>query len=485
MLARETGRRVLVMRCLKADRPRPWNLNAAQGRLEGVNEVVVIGAGLAGSQAALAAANLGVRVLLYEMRPVKMTPAHQGGNASELVCSNSLGGEGETNAKGMLQAELRAANVPVMRAAESNRVPAGAALAVEREGFSAHITQLLETHPNITLERTELTRIPDEGVVVIASGPLTSDALAADLLERFAGGERLSFYDAAAPVLEFDSINLDIAYRAGRYGQEADYLNCPFDREQYAAFYERLETARQHTPHDWEKLEFFEGCMPIEEIARRGVDTPRFGPLKPKGLPDPKTGREPYAVAQLRQEDLAGRLWSIVGFQTGLKWGDQKEVVRLIPGLEHAEIARYGVMHRNTYLCAPKLLEPTLQFRAHPRLLTAGVLAGTEGYLESAATGWLAGLNAARVAQGSPATVPPPSSMLGGLVRFLSTAESKNFQPMNTNWALVPELELEQIPVELRNRKKLGRKERRPLLFARGMRDFNAWLEMEGIVVPA
>jgi methylenetetrahydrofolate--tRNA-(uracil-5-)-methyltransferase len=440
-------------------------------------EVTVIGAGLAGSQAALAAADLGVQVQLFEMRPVRMTPAHRSEGASELVCSNSLGGEGETNAKGMLQAELRAAGVNVMQAAETNRVPAGNALAVEREGFSAAVTRALEAHPRIEFVREELTRIPDEGVVVVASGPLTSDALAADLLERFAGGERLSFYDAAAPVLEFDSINLDIAYRAGRYGQEADYLNCPFDREQYAAFYQRLETARSHTPHDWETLEFFEGCMPIEEIARRGVDTPRFGPLKPKGLPDPRTGREPYAVAQLRQEDLEGRLWSIVGFQTGLKWGDQKEVVRLIPGLENAEIARYGVMHRNTYLCAPKLLNSALQFRAHPRLFTAGVLAGTEGYLESAATGWLAGLNAARVAQGLPVTTPPATGMLGGLVRFLATAEAKNFQPMNTNWALVPDLEPEDIPTELRNRKKLGRKERRPLLYARGMRDFTVWLE--------
>jgi methylenetetrahydrofolate--tRNA-(uracil-5-)-methyltransferase len=364
-----------------------------------------------------------------------------------------------------------------MLAADENRLPAGAALAVEREGFAARITALLEAHPNISLERAELTRVPDEGVVVIASGPLTSDALAADVLERFAGGERLSFYDAAAPVLAFDGIDLEVVYRAGRYGQEADYLNCPFSREQYQRFYDRLEAARAHTPHDWEKLEFFEGCMPIEEIARRGVDTPRFGPLKPKGLPDPKTGREPYAVAQLRQEDLEGRLWSIVGFQTGLKWGDQKEVVRLIPGLENAEIVRYGVMHRNTYLCAPKLLEPTLQFRAHPRLLTAGVLAGTEGYLESAATGWLAGVNAARVALGLEAVVPPATSMLGGLVRFLATAESKNFQPMNTNWALVPDLEPEEIPPEWRNRKKLGRKERRPLLFARGMRDVQGWLE--------
>jgi methylenetetrahydrofolate--tRNA-(uracil-5-)-methyltransferase len=444
-----------------------------------LKEITVIGAGLAGSQAALAAANQGVRVHLYEMRPAKMTPAHRSEKASELVCSNSLGGEGEGNAKGLLQAELREAGAMVMTAAYQNRVPAGNALAVERDGFAQTITDALEAHPLITFHKEELERVP-EGIVVIATGPLTSDALAKDL-ERFTGGDHLAFYDAAAPVLEFESINTTIAYRMGRYGQEADYLNCPFDRDEYLRFHAALERARSHTPHDWEKLEFFEGCMPIEEIARRGVDTPRFGPLKPKGLPDPRTGREPYAVAQLRQEDLEGRLWSLVGFQTGLKWGDQLEVVRLIPGLENAEIARYGVMHRNTYLCAPKLLGPTLQFKEEPRLFTAGVLAGTEGYLESAATGWLAGLNAARLALGLEPGVPPQTSMLGALVRFLATAESKNFQPMNTNWALVPELERELIPTEWQNRKKLGKRERRPLLYARGVEAFRAWMQSIGL----
>ena len=445
-----------------------------------MNEITVIGAGLAGSQAALAAADRGVKVKLFEMRGHKMTPAHQSDKASELVCSNSLGGMGETNAKGMLQAELKAANVNVMKAALEHQLPAGNALAVEREGFASSITAALEQHPNIEFVREELTRVPD-GVVVIATGPLTSDALASDILERFAHNERLAFYDAAAPVLEFEGINLEIVYRAGRYGQEADYLNCPFNREEYAVFYAALENARSHTPHDWEKLEFFEGCMPIEEIARRGVDTPRFGPLKPKGLPDPRTGREPYAVAQLRQEDTEGRLWSIVGFQTGLKWGDQKEVVRLIPGLENAEIARYGVMHRNTYLNAPKLLNSSLQFKEHPNVFTAGVLAGTEGYLESAATGWLAGVNAARVAQGLGVVTPPETSMLGGLVRFLATAESKNFQPMNTNWALVPDLEKSEMPEEHAKKKKLGRKEKRPLLFERGFAAFKTWLEVSGV----
>jgi methylenetetrahydrofolate--tRNA-(uracil-5-)-methyltransferase len=445
-----------------------------------VNEITVIGAGLAGSQAALAAADRGVRVKLFEMRGEKMTPAHQSSNASELVCSNSLGGMGETNAKGMLQAELKVANVNVMHAALEHKLPAGNALAVEREGFAQSITSAIERHPNIEFVRQELTQVPG-GVVVIATGPLTSDDLANDILTRFARNERLAFYDAAAPVLEFEGIDLDIVYRAGRYGQEADYLNCPFNREEYAIFYAALENARTHTPHDWEKLEFFEGCMPIEEIARRGVDTPRFGPLKPKGLPDPRTGREPYAVAQLRQEDLEGRLWSIVGFQTGLKWGDQKEVVRLIPGLANTEIARYGVMHRNTYLNAPKLLNSSLQFKEHPNVLTAGVLAGTEGYLESAATGWLAGVNAARIVQGIAPVTPPPTTMLGGLVRFLATAESKNFQPMNTNWALIPDLERKDFPVEHANKKKLGRKEKRPILFERGILAFEHWLSSYGV----
>lgn len=445
-----------------------------------MNEITVIGAGLAGSQAALAAADRGVRVKLFEMRGEKMTPAHHSSKASELVCSNSLGGMGETNAKGMLQAELKAAQVNVMSAALEHQLPAGNALAVEREGFAQSITSALERHPNIKFVRQELTEVPT-GVVVIATGPLTSDALASDILTRFARNERLAFYDAAAPVLEFEGIDLEVVYRAGRYGQEADYLNCPFSPEEYAIFYAALENARSHTPHDWEKLEFFEGCMPIEEIARRGVDTPRFGPLKPKGLPDPRTGREPYAVAQLRQEDREGRLWSIVGFQTGLKWGDQKEIVRLIPGLANAEIARYGVMHRNTYLNAPKLLNSSLQFKEHPNVLTAGVLAGTEGYLESAATGWLAGVNASRIARGLAVVTPPETTMLGGLVRFLATAESKNFQPMNTNWALIPDLAQADFPEEYAKKKKLGRREKRPILFARGLKAFQAWLETNAV----
>ncbi|WP_034387121.1 methylenetetrahydrofolate--tRNA-(uracil(54)-C(5))-methyltransferase (FADH(2)-oxidizing) TrmFO [Deinococcus sp. YIM 77859] len=429
--------------------------------------ITVIGAGLAGSEAALAAARAGVRVRLHEMRPHKMTPAHRTGNFAELVCSTSLGGEGEMQAKGLLQAELRSVGSAVVGAADQSRVPAGNALAVDRDEFSARVTRAVREHPRIEVIEGEVEAVPD-GITVIATGPLTADALAADLA-RLTGSERLSFYDAAAPVIAFESINLDVAWRAGRYDQSADYINCPFTKQEYERFFEALEQARSHTPHDWEKLEFFEGCMPIEELARRGVDTPRFGPMSPKGLDDPRTGRWPYAVAQLRQEDKEGRMWSLVGFQTGLKWGDQKAVVQRIPGLENAEIVRYGVMHRNTYLNAPEVLDATLQLRADRTRFVAGVLAGTEGYLESAATGWLAGTNAARLALGRSPLVPPAESMLGGLVRYLASANPKGFQPMNVNWALVPDLPVPE------GRRKLGKREKRPLLFRRGLAAFLAW----------
>ncbi|MBO1435753.1 methylenetetrahydrofolate--tRNA-(uracil(54)-C(5))-methyltransferase (FADH(2)-oxidizing) TrmFO [Meiothermus sp. CFH 77666] len=429
-----------------------------------MTRVHVIGAGLSGVEAAYTAARLGVQVRLYEMRPARMTPAHQTPRFAELVCSNSLGGEGETNAKGLLQAEMRAAGSLVMHAADRHRVPAGGALAVEREGFSQEITELLEAHPRIEVIREELQSIPTDGVTVLATGPLTSDALA-EHLRSLLGDEFLGFYDAAAPVVLGESINLEVAYRAGRYGQSADYLNCPLNEEQYRHFYEVLTQARRHTPHDWEKLEFFEGCMPIEEIARRGYDTPRFGPMKPVGLPDPRTGQEPYAVVQLRAEDRRGQMWSLVGFQTGLKWGDQKSVVQSIPGLENAEIVRYGVMHRNTYLCAPRLIEPTLQFRMRRHLLVAGVLSGVEGYLESAATGFLAGLNAARLALGQEPLLPPEETMLGGLVRYLSSANPDNFQPMNANWGLVPA-----------DTGKGKKAEKRARMFQRGLQSFREWV---------
>lgn len=432
----------------------------------GSPRVTVVGAGMAGSEAALAAARLGVRVDLHEMRPKRLTPAHSGGDFAELVCSNSFGGEGRSNAKGLLQAEMTAARGVVMTNALEHRVPAGGALAVDRDAFSAAVTREVRSHPLITVHDDELTEVPG-GVTVLATGPLTSDALARSISDVVGEGF-LGFYDAAAPIVAYDSIDMTVAFRAGRYDQAADYLNLPFTREQYDSFYDALTEARNHTPHEWEKLEFFEGCMPIEELARRGRDTPRFGPLKPVGLEDPRTGKRPYAVVQLRQEDAAGRMWSLVGFQTGLKWGDQKEVVRLIPGLEDAEVVRYGVMHRNTYLNAPRLLDATMAFKARPGLFTAGVLAGTEGYLESSATGWLAGVNAARTALGLPGVVPPEASMLGGLVRYLASANPDGFQPMNANWGLVP---------DVAKRAGVGKRERREEMFDRGIGAFRDWLE--------
>ncbi|RTR28636.1 methylenetetrahydrofolate--tRNA-(uracil(54)-C(5))-methyltransferase (FADH(2)-oxidizing) TrmFO [Deinococcus radiophilus] len=438
-------------------------------------QITVIGAGLAGAEAALSAASQGVRVRLYEMRPHKMTPAHRTGQFAELVCSTSLGGEGEMQSKGMLQAEMRSVGAGIVGSADHSRVPAGNALAVDREAFSAEVTRRVRECPLIEVVEEELTAVPD-GICVIASGPLTSDALAQDLM-RLTGSERLSFYDAAAPVIDAASIDLDTAWRAGRYEQSADYINCPFTKEEYQTFIAALEQARSHTPHDWEKLEFFEGCMPIEEIARRGPDTPRFGPMSPKGLDNPRTGRWPYAVAQLRQEDAEGRMWSLVGFQTGLKWGDQKELVQLIPGLQNAEIVRYGVMHRNTYLNAPEVLNATMQLKADPQKFVAGVLAGTEGYLESSATGWLAGLNAARLAQGKDPVAPPPTTMLGGLVHYLASANPKGFQPMNVNWALVPDPPLPE------GKRKWGKREKRPLMFRQGMSDWQDWAGEIGLTI--
>lgn len=413
----------------------------------------------------MALAERGVPVRLYEMRPRKTTPAHSTDRFAELVCSNSLGGEARTNAKGLLQAELRAAGSLVMAAAEAARLPAGGALAVDREVFSAFITERIEAHPRIEAVRAEATELPPERPLILATGPLTSEALAEDLRARL-GEPFLSFYDAAAPVVLGESIDMDVCYRAGRYGQDADYINCPMTEEEYRRFHRAIAEARRHTPHEWEKLEFFEGCMPIEELARRGYQTPLYGPLKPVGLLDPRTGERPFAVVQLRQEDRDGRMWSLVGFQTGLKWGDQKQVVRLIPGLEKAEIVRYGVMHRNTYLNAPRVLSKRLELKKLPGVFVAGVLAGVEGYLESAATGWLAALQAGALARGQAAPgPPPPESMLGGLVRFLAGANPNDFQPMNANWGLVPGLP-----------GKMPKREKRARMFERGLRAFADWL---------
>ena len=399
-----------------------------------------------------------------------MTPAHATDRFAELVCSNSLGGEARTNAKGLLQAELRAAGSLIMEAADAARLPAGGALAVDREVFSAYVTAALECNPLVEVVREEVAALPEARPLLLATGPLTSGALAEDLRARL-GEPFLSFYDAAAPVVLGESIDLEVCYRAGRYGQDADYINCPMTEEEYRRFHRAIAEARRHTPHDWEQLEFFEGCMPIEELARRGFQTPLFGPLKPVGLLDPRTGAAPFAVVQLRQEDRAGRMWSLVGFQTGLKWGDQKTIVRLIPGLEHAEIVRYGVMHRNTYLNAPRLLNERLELEPLPGVFVAGVLAGVEGYLESAATGWLAAVQAAALARGrTPPGPPPPESMLGGLARFLARANPNDFQPMNANWGLVPAV-----------RGRMPKRERRAQMFERGLEAFSNWLREQDV----
>jgi len=424
--------------------------------------VNVVGGGLAGSEAAWTLLRMGVPVRLFEMRPKRMTPAHATDRFAEIVCSNSLGGEGETNAKGLLQAEMRLLGSLVMEAAEAARVPAGGALAVDREVFSGFITERLQAHPLLEVVREEVREIP-EGLTVLATGPLTSEALAEALKRRF-GDHFLSYYDAASPIVLYESLDLSKCFRAGRYDQSADYLNCPMTEEEYRRFYEALVAAERHTPHEWENLQYFEACVPVEELGRRGYQTLLYGPMKPVGLKDPRTGKEPFAVVQLRQEDKEGRMWSLVGFQTGLKWPEQKRLIQMIPGLENAEIVRYGVMHRNTYLNAPRLLRETLEFKGAEGLFAAGVLAGVEGYLESAATGFLAGLNAARRALGLEPLVPPEASMLGGLVRFLATANPENFQPMNANWGLVP-------PVEGR-----GKKEKRQAMYRRGLEAFAQWL---------
>lgn len=416
--------------------------------MEPTTTVRVIGAGLAGTEAAWQLAEAGVAVVLHEMRPVRTTPAHHTDHAAELVCSNSFGARAVDRAAGLLHEELRRLGSLVIRTADEHAVPAGGALAVDRATFSAALTDALASHPRIELRREEVERLPSDGVVVLATGPLTSDALAADL-HRFTGLDALSFFDAASPIVDGETIDRSIAFVQSRYDRgEAAYLNCPFDEAGYRAFRDALVAAEQVPLKDFEResATFFEGCLPIEELARRGEDTMRFGPLKPVGLSVPgrtdDRGRplRPYAAVQLRQEDRAGKLWNLVGFQTNLKWGEQTRIFRMIPGLERAEFVRLGVMHRNTFLNAPQLLDPTLQFRARPTLLGAGQLTGTEGYACAVGGGWLAGTNAARIATGRDPIALPPTTMLGALAHFIATASPKHFQPMPANFGLLPEL---------------------------------------------
>lgn len=420
----------------------------------------VIGGGLAGSEAAWALAERGVRVTLHEMRPVVPTPAHQTGRLAELVCSNSFKSTEHTNAHGLLKEELRRLGSILLPAADTARVPGGAALVVDREIFSAGVDRQVRSHPNITVVAGEAATLPEAGVV--ATGPLTSQALAAAIAGRL-GSTALAFYDAIAPIVADDSLDHEVLYRLSRYGKGEgdDYLNAPMSREQYEAFIAALVEGDQYQGKAFDEVPYFEGCLPVEEMAARGPETLRFGPMKPVGLPDPRTGREPYAVVQLRREDRAGQMWNLVGFQTRLRIPEQQRVFRMIPGLADAEFLRYGSIHRNSYINSPRSLGPGLALGG---TFFAGQLTGVEGYTESLGTGLLAGINLARRLRGLEPAVPPPTTMLGGLLRYLREADPDHFQPMNANFGL-----LDPLPG------KVKKSERKALQAERALADFDAW----------
>lgn len=404
--------------------------------------LIVIGGGLAGTEAAWQAAELGIPVKLYEMRPKRNTEAHVTSNLGELVCSNSLGSVNVHKAPGLLKAEMRGLGSLILECATQTAVPAGSSLAVDREGFAELVTNKIERHPNIEIVREEVTTVP-EGPCVVATGPLTSPTLAADI-GRITGQNYLYFYDALSPIVEHDTIDMTIAFRKSRYDtgeqEDGDYINCPMTEEEYDTFYNALVQAETARLRDFEKedAKFFEGCMPVEVLAKRGRDALRFGPMRPVGLVDPRTGKRPFAVVQLRQDNMAGTLFNLVGFQTNLRWGIQEEVLRLIPGLAEAEFIRMGQMHRNTYINSPELLHPTMQYRGRADLFFAGQITGVEGYTGNAATGMLAGINAARLLQGEHPVILPPQTMLGALAHYVTHAESKTFQPMKANFGLFP-----------------------------------------------
>jgi methylenetetrahydrofolate--tRNA-(uracil-5-)-methyltransferase len=402
--------------------------------------VTVIGGGLAGCEAAWQIARLGEKVRLYEMRPVRQTPAHRTDQLAEIVCSNSLKSDQPYNASWLLKEELRRLGSILIRIADSVRVPAGSALAVDRDRFGARVTEVISSEPNIELIREEIPKIPDDGIVVIASGPLTSESLSQSIRE-FCGLDHLYFYDAISPIVDADTIDQTKVYRASRYGKAADdYLNCPMDHAQYDAFYEALITAESVEIHAFEEARYFESCLPIEELARRGRDTLRFGPMRPVGLQDPTTGRVPHAVVQLRQEDLMQSSYNLVGFQNHLKFAVQTRIFRMIPGLEHAEFLRLGQIHRNTYINAPQTLLHTMAARRDERIFFAGQLAGTEGYIENVASGLVAGINAARRLRGESPVAFPAETAIGALCRYVSTPQ-KHFAPMNINFGLLPPIE--------------------------------------------
>lgn len=416
-------------------------------------EVIVIGAGLAGSEAALQLAKRGIKVKLYEMRPNKSTGAHVTDKYAEFVCSNSLGAADCSNASGLLKKEMQMLGGELINIAFEHSVPAGGALAIDREGFSQAVTDKINNNENITVIREEINEIPQDGVVIVASGPLTSESLA-DSIKEFTKNEHLHFFDAIAPIVDVESINFDKAFYASRYDKgEASYINCPMNKEEYDRFYEILTNAPKIELKEFEKgAKFFESCLPIEVLASRGVDTLRFGPMKPVGLVDKRTGEKNYAVVQLRQDNSAKTLYNLVGFQTNLKWGAQKELLQSIPGLENVSIIRYGVMHRNTFINSPQILNPTLETRARKGLFFAGQITGTEGYTESIASGLLAGINAARYLLGEQLLALPEETMLGALTHYITNPEHTKFQPINSNWGIVPLVEL---PKKERKNKKL------------------------------
>ena len=403
--------------------------------------VTVIGAGLAGCEAAWQLARRGIPVTLREMKPEKMTPAHTSSDFAELVCSNSLRGAGLENAVGLLKEELRRLGSLILEAADATRVEAGGALAVDRHAFSQYITKAIRSHPGIQVVEGEVTELPAEGEVVVATGPLTSDALAEKLAALFGEGTTLNFFDAAAPLVTFESIDMDCAWFASRYDKgTADYINCALDEDTYRAFWRELCEAQEAEVHGFEDKNVFEGCMPVEVMARRGEDTLRYGPLKPRGLKDPKTGREPYAVVQLRKDNAAGTIYNLVGFQTHLKFGEQKRVFSMIPALKNAEYVRYGVMHRNTYLDSPRLLDRYYRLKKEPRISFAGQMTGVEGYVESTASGFLVGVETARRLRGMPPIDFPQETAIGALGLYVSNGSVGNFQPMNINFGIIPPL---------------------------------------------
>ena len=438
--------------------------------------ITVVGGGLAGCEAAWQLAQRGHDVELYEMRPVQTTPAHQTEGLAELVCTNSFKSEDPTNAHGLLKREMRTLGSLLLASADETSVAAGSALAVDREAFSRRMTDAIESHPRIRIVRDEVTALP-EGPTVVASGPLTSDALTKSIAALL-GDDGLAFFDSIAPIIHFDSIDTSIAFFASRHGRDGtesetvgDYLNCPFDREEYHAFVEALKTAEYYPGHDWENVPYFEGCLPIEVMVDRGVDTLRFGPMRPIGLIDPRTGRRPYAVLQLRREDATGQMWNMVGFQTRMRTGEQRRVLRMIPGLANAEFLRYGSIHRNTYLTFPSRLAPYGAPKGRADLIFAGQLTGVEGYTESAASGILAGINLDRLVRGDAAVLPPATTMLGALYRYLRSAEPQDFQPMNSNFGLI-----EPLAANVRDKKR-----KRELIAERAATELAAWMQAHGI----